>query len=324
MADSARERELKRIDQRLGEIAAERRALESARASLGASLDIQNPRRPALTQEATPRDKIALFRSLFRGRMDVYPARWENKTSGKSGYAPACSNEWVRGVCEKPRIKCGDCPNQAFNGVSDGVIERHLRGDIVAGVYPLLLGNKCYLVAVDFDGDGWVEDSRAFVHACSAHQVPVARERSRSGVGAHAWIFFADATLASHARQLATALMSAAMERRPEIRFTSYDRLFPSQDLMPQGGFGNLIALPLQREPRERGHSVFIDDALNPYPDQWSYLASIEKIEPAALESRLSVLVSRPHGATRALWSTNIRSPGSVCEGVFVMQAAQD
>lgn len=125
-----------------------------------------------LTQQATPRQKIAMFRSLFRGRTDVFPVRWENRSSGKSGYAPSCANEWVRSVCDKPRIKCGDCRNQAFIAVSDLVIEQHLRGDIVAGVYPLSPGNTCYFVAVDFDGKGWAEDSGMFVHACAAHQVP--------------------------------------------------------------------------------------------------------------------------------------------------------
>ena len=302
---AARERELRRIDERLAELAAERHALESARKALcGRGVD-QGPTGSALTQQATPREKVALFRSLFRGRTDVYPLRWENKSSHKSGYAPACSNEWVRGVCEKPRIKCGDCPNQAFAAVSGGVVERHLRGDIVAGVYPLLLGNTCYFVAVDFDGEGWIEDSLAFVRACSAHHVSVARERSRSGSGAHAWIFFKDATSASQARQLATALLSAAMDQRAEIGFRSYDRLFPSQDSMPHGGFGNLIALPLQRGAREHGHSAFIDDFQNPYPDQWAYLASIQKVEAPTLESLLRGLISSQHGATGVRLPTN-------------------
>jgi superfamily II DNA or RNA helicase len=295
MSENARERELGRIDRRLAELAAERRELESARAAL--LEDVAEPR-SVLTQQAAPQDKITLFRSLFRGRTDVYPVRWENQSSNKSGYAPACSNEWVRGVCAKPRIKCGDCSHQAFIAVSNAMIERHLRGDIVAGVYPLLPANTCYFVAVDFDGEGWAADSGAFVHACISHHVPVGRERSRSGAGAHAWIFFKEAVVAARARQLATALMSEAMELRPEIAFNSYDRLFPSQDLMPQGGFGNLIALPLQREARDRGHSVFIDDALNPYPDQWAYLALIQKIDGTLLESLVRDLASRQHGAT--------------------------
>jgi len=257
------------------------------------------------SRSTASQDKIALFRSLFRGRTDVYPVRWENQSSDKAGYAPACSNEWVRGVCAKPRIKCGDCSHQAFVAVSDAIIERHLRGDIVAGVYPLLPANTCYFVAVDFDGDGWAADSAAFVQACSSHNLPVARERSRSGAGAHAWILFKEAVEAVRARQLATALMSKAMELRPEIAFSSYDRLFPSQDLMPQGGFGNLIALPLQRAARDRGHSVFIDESLSPYPDQWAYLASIQKIERTALESLVRELVSRQHGATGIRLPTN-------------------
>jgi hypothetical protein len=297
--------ELTRIDQRLAEIAAERRALESARAALTRDL-AEHPQPPSvLTQQAAPAHKIALFRSLFRGRTDVYPLRWENRSSHKSGYALACSNEWVRGVCGKPRIKCGDCLQQAFIAVSDTMIERHLRGDIVAGVYPLLSAHTCYFVAVDFDGEGWAADSGAFLQACRALQVPAARERSRSGVGAHVWIFFREAVEAARARQLATALMSEAMELRPEIAFDSYDRLFPSQDLMPQGGFGNLIALPLQREARDRGHSLFIDDSLNPHPDQWAYMASIPKLARAELDSLVCTLSSHRNGATGIRLPTN-------------------
>lgn len=298
MVDTARQRELERIESRLAELSAERKLLESARAALIAETSKwTKPTDSTFTQNATPREKISLFRTLFRGRSDVYPLRWENKASDKAGYAPACSNEWVRGVCEKPRIKCGDCPNQAFVSVSDGAIERHLRGDVVAGVYPLLPSNTCYFVAVDFDGEGWADDSGAFLEACTAHGVPVARERSRSGAGAHAWIFFKEAVEAARARQLATALLSEAMEQRAEIAFSSYDRLFPSQDLMPRGGFGNLIALPLQREPRERGHSVFIDDSLNPYRDQWAYLATVQRIDSATLELLVNELKSRLNGA---------------------------
>jgi superfamily II DNA or RNA helicase len=298
ITDFTQQRERRRVELRLAELDIERRALESARQALDVAAANGNPSQSSVTQQADGHEKILLFRSLFRGRTDVYPARWENRSSGKSGYAPACANEWVRGVCEKPRIKCGNCPKQAFIAVSDRIVERHLRGDIVAGIYPLMAGNTCYFVAIDFDGEGWIEDSRAFRHACDQHQVPVAIERSRSGAGAHAWIFFAQAIMASQARQLATGLMSAAMERRPDIGFGSYDRLFPSQDLMPDGGFGNLIALPLQRVARDRGHSVFIDDELNPFIDQWEYLASLKRIEVSVVERLLTVLSSRRHGTT--------------------------
>ena len=149
MVDSSRQRELERIEKRLAELAVERQALESARAALAADRPGHTPAaRFMLTQQATPEEKVRLFRSLFRGRTDVHPVRWENKSSGKRGYAPACSNECVRGICEKPRIKCSECPNQAFIAVSDSIVERHLRGEIVAGVYPLLPDSTSHFVAV--------------------------------------------------------------------------------------------------------------------------------------------------------------------------------
>jgi len=317
MDSSARQRELERIDKRLAEIAAERRELEAAKIALSVVDGKQLSARAALTHQATPYQKVALFQSLFRGRTDVYPMRWENRTTNKAGYAPACANEWVRGVCGKPRVKCGDCPQQAFLAVTDAVLERHLRGDIVAGVYPLLPDNTCHFVAADFDGDGWAADSAAFLQVCQAHHVPAARERSRSGVGAHVWIFFQNAVEALRARQLATALLSAAMELRPELALSSYDRLFPSQDWMPKGGFGNLIALPLQREARDRGHSVFIDDDLSPYPDQWAYLASISRIAGRQLEDLLISLASQHHGVTGIRLPTNdedSESPGVLAD----------
>lgn len=134
-------------------------------------------------------EKVTLFRRLFRGRMDVYPIRWESKTTGKSGYAPACANEWRAGVCEKPRIKCGDCGNRLLIPLSDAVIYGHLAGEHTVGVYPLLEDDSCYIVAVDFDEADWREDARAFMASCEALGVPAALEISRSGCGAHAWVF---------------------------------------------------------------------------------------------------------------------------------------
>ena len=218
--------------------------------------------------------KLALFRRLFRGRSDVYPIRWENRTTGRSGYAPACANEWRRGICEKPRVKCSACPNQAFLPVDDVAIERHLRGTdpngapFVMGVYPMLADNACSFLAADFDEGDWRRDAFAFRDACERHGIPVAIERSRSGNGAHAWIFFDESISAALARRLGAFLITDTMERVPDIGFGSYDRFFPSQDLMPAGGFGNLIALPLQGLARSSGNSEFIDDSCSPYPDQ--------------------------------------------------------
>ncbi|WP_077034709.1 DEAD/DEAH box helicase family protein [Pelomonas sp. KK5] len=235
-------------------------------------------------------EKVALFRRLFRGRMDVYPIRWESKTTGKSGYAPACANEWRAGVCEKPRIKCGDCSNRLLIPLSDAVVYRHLAGEHTVGVYPLLEDDTCHFLAVDFDEADWRDDARAFVQPCEELGVPAALEVSRSGQGAHTWVFFASRVSARDARRLGTAIISHTCTRTRQLRLASYDRLFPNQDSMPKGGFGNLIALPLQKEARDKGGSVFVDATLQPYPDQWAFLAAIQRmpahdIEPTILRA---------------------------------------
>ena len=151
-----------------------------------------------IDQRSSSEDKIRVFRSLFRGRQDVYPRRFESRKTGRSGYAPACANEWVRGVCEKPRVKCAECPHRQFLPVTDAVIRWHLSGvddtgqPFVAGVYPLLLDEACFFVAADFDKAGWEQDALAVVSACHRLDLPAALERSRSGRGAHVWLFFED------------------------------------------------------------------------------------------------------------------------------------
>ncbi|WP_323115014.1 TOTE conflict system archaeo-eukaryotic primase domain-containing protein [Pseudomonas guariconensis] len=227
--------------------------------------------------------KLALFRSLFKGRVDTYPLRWESR-GGKSGYAPACANEWRPGICEKPRIKCSDCGQRQLLPVSDDVIYRHLAGAIVVGVYPLLSDDTCHFLAVDFDEADWREDALAFVQAARSLDVPVALEVSRSGNGAHAWIFFQDKVPAIDARRLGAAIISHACERTRQLSLSSYDRLFPNQDFMPKGGFGNLIALPLQKRARANNHSVFVDDSLEPYPDQWRFLATVRRMSPEGIQ----------------------------------------
>jgi superfamily II DNA or RNA helicase len=240
---------------------------------------------------SSPDVKIALFRALFRARNDVFARRFENRRSGKSGYAPACANEWARGICEKPRVKCGICPHRRLLPLTDDVIRWHLSGcdpkgdPFVAGVYPLLPDDSCVFLAVDFDKAGWREDARAFLETCRRAHLPAALERSRSGQGGHVWLFFEDAIPAVLARRLGAYLLTETMERRPDVGLDSYDRLFPNQDTMPQGGFGNLIALPLQKGPREQGNSVFLDDGLDPWPDQWAFLGSVQKIDRPQVEA---------------------------------------
>ena len=246
--------------------------------------DVLDQQRCAVTNHSPPAAKIELFRSLFRGREDVYPRRFENRKTGKAGYAPACANEWIRGVCEKPRIKCTDCPNRRFYQVTDEVIGWHLSGrddrgvDFVMGVYAMMQDETCFFLAVDFDREDWHRDAGAFLETCRRLGVPAALERSRSGNGGHVWFFFENAILASLARKLGSHILTETMERRPEIGLKSYDRFFPNQDTLPKGGFGNLIALPLQKQARLRGNTVFLDQHFEPYADQWSFLAAVKRM----------------------------------------------
>jgi hypothetical protein len=241
-------------------------ALDTERATLAhrvSALELpENPgsaiptRLAAVNAESPKAHKIALFRRLFKGRLDVFPRRFESAVSGKAGYAPACRNDFVKGICGKPKIKCGQCTNQAFIPVDDAAVLAHLTGtetgktkktkeqDFTIGVYPLLPDETCWFVAADFDDADWLLNVTAYRDSARDLGLPVAIERSRSGNGAHAWIFFEQAVPAVDARRLGTLLLTAAMDRRPDLSFEAYDRLFPSQDLMPLGGFGNLIALP--------------------------------------------------------------------------------
>lgn len=236
-----------------------------------------------VTKYSAPEKKIHLFRSLFRGREDVYPVRWEGK-AGKKGYSPACANEWKDGYCQKPRVKCSCCSNRYFLPVTDELIQKHLTGKCTIGVYPLLPDETCCFLAVDFDKQNWPDDARAFLDTCDQLGVPAAMERSRSGNGVHIWIFFDEPVPAAKARALGSYILTQTMEIRPELGFDSYDRFFPSQDTMPRGGFGNLIALPLQYKPRQKGNSVFVKRQYSAYDDQWAYLAGIKKINNITLD----------------------------------------
>jgi superfamily II DNA or RNA helicase len=242
-----------------------------------------------------------LFRTLFRGREEVYPKRFESVKSGKAGYSPVCGNEWVRGVCEKPGIKCSDCRHQSWLPLNDDVIRSHLSGvddrgrDFVAGVYPMLLDERCYFLAVDFDKGDWSADALAYLETCERLQIPAVLERSRSGNGGHVWIFFDDAIPASLARKLGAHVLTETMERRPEVGLHSYDRFFPNQDTLPRGGFGNLIALPLQKAARDRGNSLFINARLAPYADQWAFLSGVERMP----KQRVEAIVREAEGRNR-------------------------
>jgi len=234
--------------------------------------------------EYSPEEKIKIFRDLFSGRDDVFPRRFESQRSGRSGYQPACKNEWRAGVCFKPKVKCSKCEYREFIPVSDTIVRQHLSGKdaqgkpFVMGIYPMLEDETCRFLAVDFDKADWKDDGLAFLDACDELEVAAYLERSRSGSGGHVWLFFNEPILARLARKLGSFILTQAMNARPELGFDSYDRFFPNQDRMPKGGFGNLIALPLQKAVRAKGNSVFVDRSFMPFPDQWNFLSNVWKI----------------------------------------------
>jgi hypothetical protein len=232
--------------------------------------------RVAVGGHSSPEAKIALFRSLLAGREDIYAARWENERSRKSGWSPVV----VGGPANARR------PDREYVLLGDGIIEAHLTGRVHVGLYPLLRDDACRLLACDFDGPTWPLDAGAFVDAAQAAGIPMALERSRSGEGAHVWMFFSAPAPASAARRVGAYVLREAMTVRAEIDLASYDRLFPAQDFMPKGSFGNLIALPLQGACRRSGTTVFLDPStLQPFDDQWAYLSALGRNSPEAIES---------------------------------------
>ena len=241
-------------------------------------------------------ERIRLFQSLFKGREDVFARRWFSKTTGKSGYQPVCINEWKQGICDKKKYRCVICPNRNFAPLTTQDMYRHLEGkdeyccDVV-GLYAIMQDNNCAFLCADFDDKnckyGYKEDVLAYVGVCREWLIPYAIERSRSGNGAHVWIFFEAPLPASKARRLGNAILTEAMTRNGQMSFNSYDRFFPNQDYLPEGGFGNLVALPLQGQARRKQNSVFVDDDFLVYKDQWAFLYNLKKIQESTIDQLL-------------------------------------
>lgn len=283
--------ERKRLFERIKELEAENAEL---RKRLGEDI-VPIEKKQTAMQNLSLKEKVDLFRSLFKGREDVFARRWYSKTSEKAGYQPVCQKEWSP-LCNKRIFRCADCPNRQFSPLTDNDIYRHLEGkdangrDVI-GLYVLNEDNTCYLLCTDFDDKncehGYQNDVLAFIDVCKSWNVPYSIERSRSGNGAHVWIFFEDSVLAVKARRLGNAILTEAMNRNGKINFKSYDRFFPNQDTIPDGGLGNLVALPLQGNARKQSNSVFVDEDFEPYPDQWEFLLNVGKLSEQLLENIL-------------------------------------
>ena len=254
---------------------------------------------PAINRHSTPQQKIGLFKSLFSGRQDVFALRWFNPKSNKSGYSPVCRNKWLSGKCDLKKYSCATCPFKLPVSLTDNYIYSHLAGkdefcrDVI-GLYPLIDGNLCKFLAMDFDSHAtknqlaWKDDILAVHKTYSDFGINSYIEISRSGNGGHLWIFFEEIISTRLARNLGTAIIKAAMQKRHSIPFESFDRFFPNQDEIPKGGYGNLIALPLQGRAVKEGHSVFVNESFIPYEDQWLFLSSIKKVSERVVRSTIS------------------------------------
>ena len=258
-----------------------------------------------VNRNSAPQEKINLYTSLFIGREDVFALRWYNAKSNKSGYSPVCENKWKTGKCDMKKYACAACPFKLPMPLSDRYIFNHLAGknadgcDVV-GLYPLMEGDVCRFLAFDFDShtgssDTWKKDAAAVRKTCAAFSIPVSVEISRSGKGAHLWIFFSENISAKRARNFGALILQTAMNERHSLPFESFDRMFPNQDAIPKGGYGNLIALPLQGQAVKNKCSVFVDEDFVPFDDQWAYLSSVKKLSVKDLEICCAEMVKTVH-----------------------------
>ncbi len=254
---------------------------------------------PAVDPRMSRGEKLALYRALFAGRVDVYARRWENRAKGTSGWAPAHAGSWAT-----PR------DDREYLPLTDDVVAAHLGGTDTIGLYPLLSDDTCRLLVCDFDKSTWQLDAQAYCEAAAAAGVPTATEISRSGAGAHVWVFFTAPVASADARAMGAALLREAIALRGELDLDSYDRFFPSQDYLPQRGFGNLVALPLQgRCRRDMNTTVFVDPVtFHPWADQFGFLGTVMRMTPAQVGRTVAKLRPVTVGPDTGLHRSNVRT----------------
>ena len=241
-------------------------------------------------------EKINIFMSYFKGRDSIYPyISIDKKDPNKKYYIPKCANEWNRNVCNKTMgKKCKTCQYWVDKPIDKDVIMKHLFNNEPIGIYPMLEDESCYFLAFDFDDkkneNNIKEDVLAFASVCDKYNVPIGIERSRSGHGIHVWIFFENNIKAITARKMGSLLLSKTMEIRDNLKIDSFDRMFPNQDTMPKGGYGNLIALPFQNNPMKYNNTAFLDRNFIAYNDQYAYLSKIKKMNYDEVYSVIRIL----------------------------------
>lgn len=283
----------------------------------GRSFDKRAQAEGIVTSASPARDKLEFFRNLFTGRKDVYAHGYRRKDGG-IGYAPACANEWKSGTCPKAshqKVKCAECGSRIFPELSDAAIIDHFRGNDdrlrdVIGQYVLDKDSNTKVLVIDFDGADWKEATNAIRLVAKSHGIDAAVERSRSGNGAHVWFFFLELTNAKTARDFGSSLIAEAAMLNKTITFEAFDRMLPAQSTIPEGGFGNLIALPFQGKAQRKGNSVFVDEQFEPFPDQWLYLSQIQLIPRVTVQSLIESIDNRPHGIA-ATAAANTTAPHS-------------
>ena len=256
-----------------------------------------------VTSASPARDKLELFRGLFTGRKDVYAHGYRRKDGG-IGYTPACANEWKPGICPKAahqRVKCAECGNRVFLELSDATIIAHFKGKDdrfrdVLGQYVLDRNCNTKVLVIDFDKADWKEATNAVRLVAKRRDINAAVERSRSGNGAHIWFFFLEPISAKAAREFGSCLITEAAALNKTITFEAFDRMLPAQTTIPDGGFGNLIALPFQGKAQREGNSVFVDEQFEPFPDQWLYLSQVQLIPRSTVQNLIETTGDNPHG----------------------------